>query len=58
MDCFGVLAGSSGPSCADFGSGRRADTDPGSSDPGRGTGTNAGRRANLNPDPHPAAQVP
>src|ERR1035438_9275567 len=53
MVCFGVLAGNSGPSCTDFGPGpaRRAD-------PGRYVETSPGRRADLNRDPHLAAQVP
>jgi hypothetical protein len=55
MDCFGALAGNSGPSCADVGPGpaRRADTGP-----GRYVNPSPARRADLNRDPHPAAQVP
>ena len=51
MDCFGVLAGSSGSSCADTSPGRRADTSP-------GRRADTGRRSDAGPAtaPTPSAQ--
>ena len=60
MDWFGVLASNSGPSCADTGPGRRADSGPGHD-------TTSGRRSDTSPshdinpsrraDFYPATQV-